>query len=887
MPTYTINGKRIKTDAPLSDADIDEIASSITPAAAAPAPAAPPPPPEQSKLARMQSRVLPDVAEYVSGVKEMVTHPGQTARTLAGLVEPTLMRLTPMGFFADLARTRATGSPFSREEQAMGNQLFNVVKNPVETVVEHPFQTAMTVLPVVGQVGKVANLPRLTAAAQAASYADPLVMGAGVLKAGGKYVAAPAVDWASNIYTNMRYPERAAGNELFRMTGGTQAGADATLNALRSTQGMPTTPGYTPSLAERVYAGGVSNPTLSATENRLLGASPELNRELYPVTKSNIAALEEQLARIQTRITQQANALSPAAKADLDAVRQSIESTLGSEQAKLAQMEQGIQSRLSGATPQTSGSVLAERGQALKQEAKKTVTGPAYQAAFDLAGDARTDITPLLSAMRDNFPVGLASKITGELNAIAARTARAGVQDPVTGTVRGVVPPNATLKELDALRKALNADISAVRASAASDAEMTARRMSEFHSVLDNVVSGSTGLSAEAKAAYQNALNTYRTEYAPRFKTGVAADLFQDTSKNMPRLLPDDAVRKFLSNETAADQFVTTFRDDAAAGAAMREGVERIYRDTVRTPEQHMAFMRKYGDQINKLDRAGLGLRQHLDSVGEDVRRLAQGQDALAAQAKTLGVESMDKLIDNALGSPSALQQVLKASDAPARSALAQELLRRATQNLEGATQYLKTNADAIKRALQADDPATASRRYSEAVELAKFNDEFRNVKVPAGADANVKVGAELTGKFTDSQLHDLTLVAQDIKRSEAVGKLAGFGRKTASPNPRRLASETAEETTGNVSANLLDARITLARNLFKIATGSMNEKVAIELARVMYRDPDAAIALLKNAAKRQGAKETRRAVYTAPINALGRAGLPGIAVGAAQEPAQ
>lgn len=847
-------------------------------ASAAPA-AAPPAKPEPS-FSRAFSRIGPDIREYLTGVKEMVTSPIQTTRAIAGLIEPVAMRLTPVGLVSDVARTAKTGTPFTPEQQAMGRAIAGVASDPLGTMTEHPFQTAITVLPVVGQAAKAANLPRIASAATTAgTIIDPLALTGKIALKGGQYVGAPIVDAAGRVINNMRAtPTRAVGNELLTMTGGQP---DEVIRALRATQGLETTPGYVPTLTERVYAGGVSNPTLAATENRLLGANPELNRQLYETTQRNVAALQEQLTRVQDRIRLQANVLSPEAKADLANVQQSLQASLADEQARLGQFEQSIRGGLSAATPQTTGTVLAERGKALRQEVKKTVTAPAYEEAFALAGDAGSDITPLLTAARAKFPVGLAPNITRELDAIAARTARAGVTDPVMGTVRGAVPPTATLKELDGLRKAINDDIAAVRASAAPDAEKTAALLSRFHNEIDNVVAGSAALSPEAKAAYNKALATYRTEYAPRFKTGVAADLFRGTNKNQPRLLADDAVDKFLSNETAADQFVTTFRNDPAANAAMREGVERLYRDAVSTPDQHAAFMKKYGDQIDRLDRAGLGLRQQLETVGKDVERLAAGRDALAARAKTLGVESMDKLIDKALASPSTLREVLGASDASARSAMAQELLRRATQNLDNATQYLKENADAIKRALQADDPATAARRYNDAVEIAKWHDEFKAIDAPVGADANVRINAQLSGKFTDSQLHDLTLVARDVKRSQEVNELAGFGRQADMPDPRRIATRGASETLGNAPLGYLDAKITTARNLYKIATGGMDKKVAMELARVMYTDPDAAIAMLQAAAKRQKAKQTRRAVYAAPPQILNQLGKPSIAVNA------
>jgi hypothetical protein len=814
---------------------------------------------KQGTFSRVMGNLGPDITEYVGGVTNMVTNPIDTVKALGGLVSD------------------------ARQQRAVGRSIAQTARHPFETMIKHPFQTAMLGLPAAGTAADLLGFTRTaTSLNRAGTLIDPVqVAGKGVLM-GGKYVAAPLIDATGRIISNLRTPGRSAGNALLEMFDSNPAAA---INALEETRNMQVTPGYTPTLSERLYAGGVSNPTVAVTENRLATVNPELNRELTAATQRNVAALQEQLARVNERITQQATVLAPAAKADLEAVRGSLQASLDAETAKLGQAQQGITNQLSNATPQTTGATLAERGEALKTQVKKEVTGPAYDASFKLAGDAGSDISPLIAAARTKFPVGIAPNITRELDAIAARTARAGTRDPLMGVVRGEVPPTATLKEIDKIRKAINADIKTVRASGASDAEMTAGLLSSFHNEIDNVVANSPTLSKEAKDAYATALTTYRTEYVPRFKTGVAVDLFRGTNKNQPRLLADDTVSKFLTNETSADQFVATFRGDPAAGNAMREGVERLYREKVTNPAQHEKFMQDYGDQLNKLDRAGLGLRAKMDSLGKEVATLDTGRKALEARAKKLGVENMGQLVDKALASPSTLDAVLTAANAPARTALAQELMQRVQQNLDGATQYLKANADAIKKVLRADDPSTARFLYDDAVDIAKWHDEFKNIDAPKATDVNVRVDADSLGKFTDAQLHDLNLVAQDIKRGKEVDALANRGQQAAAPNAGKLGTETGAGALGEVSVGSLNPKIIAARNAYKILAGNVNKKVAAELARVMYTNPDAAIAMLQDAAKRQKAKATRRAVYAAPIKIINKLGKPSIAVNALTPP--
>jgi hypothetical protein len=848
--------------------------------------AAPAAPEEKEGLLRHAfNRVAPNFQENIYAAANMVRHPIDAAEAMGKVFGPASRRLSPIGTVQDIVRFARTGSPYTREEQAVGGQLAQAAQHPLETIAEHPVDTAMMLVPGLGEVATAFKLPRLaTTVTRAGMLLDPVQLaGKGVL-AGGKYVVAPTIDAAGRIISNFSAPSRTAGNALLEMVDNNPAAA---INALGETRNMPVTPGYTPTLPERLYAGGVSNPTVATTANRLATVSPEMNRELTAATQRNVAALQEQLARVNERITQQANVLAPAAKADLEAVRGSLQASLDAETAKLGQAQQGITNQLSNATPQATGQVFAERGRELRKEYRETVKNPAYKKAYDLAGDAQIDVSPILTEVEQildrpltAFDPKTAPPVIRRLQALANRSKFA--RDPVTNVP---TPPTASLQEVDAIRQAVNDAVKKAQRAPTGDAAQELGNLGKLHSSIDQATLKSTALSSEAKTAYLDALAKYRTEYAPRFKTGVAADLFSNTNKNQPRLLADDTVSKFLTNETSADQFVTTFRGDPAATAAMREGVERLYREKVTNPAQHEKFMQDYGDQLNKLDRAGLGLRDKMDSLGKEVVNLDAGRKALEARAKKLGVENMSQLVDKALASPSTLDEMLTAANGPARTALAQDLMQRATQNLDGATQYLTTNADAIKKVLRADNPSTANRLYNDAVDTAKWHDEFKNIDAPKATDVNVKVDAASMGKFTDAQLHDLTVVAQDIKRGKEVDALANRGQQAAAPNAGKLGTETGAGAIGETSIGSLNPKIIAARNAYKILAGNVNKKVAAELARVMYTNPDAAIAMLQDAAKRQKSKAARRDIYAKPIRGFNMLSKPNIAVNALAQP--
>jgi hypothetical protein len=170
---------------------------------------------------------------------------------------------------------------------------------------------------------------------------------------------------------------------------------------------------------------------------------------------------------------------------------------------------------------------------------------------------------------------------------------------------------------------------------------VTLRNLGKLHRAIDAAVDSSSTLPAEAKALYTEALNTYRTQYAPRFKTGVNANLFKQTSLNEPRLNPDDVIKTYFQpkGEREAQQFVTMFGKNADATRVARAGIEDLYRREVTdaagrvTPEAHAKFLKKYADPIRILDEAGMSLTPRLDAVAKDAARLAK-IDSLAAASQ-------------------------------------------------------------------------------------------------------------------------------------------------------------------------------------------------------------------------------------------------------------
>lgn len=314
-------------------------------------------------------------------------------------------------------------------------------------------------------------------------------------------------------------------------------------------------------------------------------------------------------------------------------------------QSSANRVKQQIDRGLTSVSQRDAGQTLLNAAKAEQQTAKATITEPAYNRAFTAAGDAKINVTnvideaeSILGRKLSTFDPSTAPSTVSKLlslqpTAPVAKPIGAGL---VASRIKTATPsrpaPEVTLAELDDVRKAINADIASAARSSDPSAAVTLRNLGKLHKAIDDAVNGSSTLPADAKTLYKEALNTYRTEYAPKFKTGVNANLFKQTSLNEPRLNPDDVIKTYFQpkGEREAQQFVTMFGKNADATRVARAGIEDLYRREVTdaagrvTPDAHAKFLKKYADPIRILDGAGMSLSPRLDAVAKDAARLAK-----------------------------------------------------------------------------------------------------------------------------------------------------------------------------------------------------------------------------------------------------------------------
>jgi hypothetical protein len=574
-------------------------------------------------------------------------------------------------------------------------------------------------------------------------------------------IAAPLVKGVYNYGRRVLNPKD---NALLDMMGG--EGRDIT-NALRDPDAR-IVPGSAPNAGE--VASTVGSSKLSAAVEDVRSTPAFANERAAQDAQNNQARLAQD-ARVQS-------AAETARQKSVSALTARIDSNLVTE------------------NPDALGAGLKAIAQNEKKALKPIIT-QAYEDAFAIAPTAKIDIGNVVKKAEQILGQPLADIHVPDLPDIAKKLLKLK-GGPTTEFVRlgehgGFSQPGAdaasvaTLREVDALRAAINADIASARAANASPGQATRlRELGQLHKAIDDAVGNSAALPDEAKTAYANAVAKYRTEYAPRFKEGVNAQVLAKGSWNQDAILAEDVIKKYFSpgGATEAKQFVTLFGGNAPATKIARAGIEDLYRQKVTDAAtgavdsgKHAAFMKDYARPLAILDDAGMGLKNKFAQIGEDARRLEDAQKLVTTSG-------------NKLGPP-----LPGGSNALATQTRIDELTR-------GLNPAQLTAVDAVRKDLA---------RAAEHQRLAS-----------AGAGERSK----------------------QALMSDAV-EIPGAGAVASAAIPGK----------GRVAVGTIGY-------IFKKLTGAMDDKLALDLARVLS-NPTLAANAFEGALSRQGSRETRNALFS------------------------
>ena len=577
-------------------------------------------------------------------------------------------------------------------------------------------------------------------------------------------------------------------------------------------------------------------------------------------------------------------------------------------EAALATQRQGVEGSIANVSQLKTGEALAAATKAIEDATKKTVTGPAYDAAFAAAPQATIQLDSLASVAKGQLGEvltqikGLAPNASVLLEKYGPRQVESMIQGVPVKTMQSAKP--VTLAEANEIRQAINIDLASLKGSQESGANIARARLMELKSALDKSIKND--VPKEAFDLFENANKLFRDRIVGVFRTGEPANLGRTSTLNQPMLRPGDIVGKAMVDEGSTLQFLNVFKQDPAAMQNLKKGVEDLYRQKVlaggkaATPEAHAAFMSTNERQLAALDNAGLGMSTRLNQIGGQVKGLATAETALTAQGKaipnkvaeafkaedealnlastTLGFKQTDKLRSAIVSSQETASQALSRMDAPAKSSLARGVMQDAGKASDP-LKYLVDNEQGIMRVLKANDPKTAKATFDmakNAAEVAKLIEETGN-KLGVKPQPNAMVTQQNLNRMTQG-LPQVRAVVEDIQAQLAQGKtfeeLAAQGAKSQTSALKLFR----EQTTPHMFP--LNKVWSIANAVLGKLEGRIDAKLAVEIANELSNSASAAAAVGKaqtrqakqlaiDAASKKAANLVRNIPPGAAVNAL------------------
>jgi hypothetical protein len=668
------------------------------------------------------------------------------------------------------------------------------------------------------------------------------------------------------------------------------------VNALRATQGMRTTPGYVPSVSERMVEGGVDNIALAALQDRIKRARDAAQIQVDAVQK-NMGYLRGQLDRIEQELAQEGTQLAPADLTRLSEVRNNLQRQLAGEEQNLNALMTSLRSELPAKTPYevgaAPGEVIQSRAEALRRRMRMQEVQPAYAAAFNAAEGAQIDVTPIADAARAALGRPLAEFAPESAPAIA-RVLAPLQPTPTQGLIvgpggrpltTGVELPTMSLEELDALRKAINSDIASAQRSTAGLTPAQVPELYALHRQLDEVIANAPNLSDEAKTLYGKALETYRMRFAPAFKDNVTGRLLKDSAFGETRILPENTVAAYFKDPTDTRQFLTTFGQDPQARASFMRGIQDMFRDAVVDPvtlrvkpDAAASFLQKHADKLQLLEQNGLPIRQQLERVQTESARITQGLNEVASLRGAYGQANPQDVVQSLIEDPKLMNDALRRLTPDGREAIQASVVQRVTNMISGekpdigaAVKLLAENSASIKQVMGKGGFADLDELVKRTGQVRKVATEFERALPDARVQPKVQ---QLIGNFSREELTDLSLVAADIARFSRSEGLASMGSAASRPSAQRLATEAGEEASPIQGYNPLNRVTQLAMRVSRHLEARINDKAANELAVLMYTKPDEALEAMQRALNRK----ERRTMFSGTAGRFTAATAPRVA---------
>lgn len=804
--------------------------------------------PAVKKLATVAERLAPSPEEVVAGVGEAVENLPESA-----------VGMGARGYaLAELAASPLVEGDFSRYGQAaravgeslagLPGQAYEAITSPVETIEsaarfarKDPLAAMAAVSGVTGGVGAFMRPGNVLS--EVSRVTNPLAA-PGALAQGAYRVGQ---EFLSPVFTQAG-AERAAANQLLGSVMGRPADVMAALRAE-----PPSLLGNVPA-AERLAAAGQYEPIIATLQRDLTTGLTEGGREALVAQQQRLAGIQQQIAAIDADLQAQGRAMSPEARAQLSAVRSDLMRARAEELRNLEAAQAQVSQQIPATGQLAPGEAINARARQLRDAFREKRISPLYTEAFKSAGDVIIPTRKVVETAENILGARLADVPLG----VASRTIR-----DLRNLTRG-----GTLEQLDSVRKSINKDIATAQSTGLNLSDLH-----RLHDAIDEAVATSK-IPTRAKLEYAEALNVYRSEFVPRFRTGAAVDVLRTTKKNQSGILPSATVSKFLANEDNAAQFAAMFGDDAIAKQALTSGVQDLLRKRVVDPTTRAVDAREIdkfiAENARQLEIVGLDAEQTFGPVRAEAARLQQGYADLSKElAFAEDVRTPGDLVSKLLADPAAMDATRRRLTEAGREALTKEVVDRAIRLLndakpEEAVKYLEDNVVRM----------VVEQPYIDRLKnLAENQKALQEIEKRAPRADLSEFRADLS-KVPRDRLLDMKLLAAEIDRMEDAERMMGL-RPTEKVSV--IGAEQQERLKRGVSG-FMSRKASVMEKVADVLGSYANRKTSAVLTDALTKNPAKAAELIERALAAQSkaprAPETARQTLT-------RAGVTGSLAGA------
>ncbi len=677
-------------------------------------------------------------------------------------------------------------------------------------------------------------------------------------------------------------PIQKAEDVLFNALGGTtEAGRAAQAGFARGGE-TAGTPGMRYNLLEILDAGGVE-PTvdLAVLTSRLANAGSPISDQVLQFQRQQVSALRQSLLQVNDQL--RVPMLTPARRSELEGVRDTMLARVDAEEAILNAAARAKGEALPG--PQAAGQAIAAQAEKLSKGLRETLITPAYKAAFESAGTAKTNIDGLVADAErvlgrplSDFAPDTAPPIVRRIAELKNAPADQGPRLLGPDGKPFPRPARATLEELDSIRKAINATIADARRGTSTLSGVEVKQLQDLHSSVDRMVRESPAFSTETKQLYDKALANYRDIYAPRFRERTTGELLKPAMFGRMRIEPEKIVGAYLKDEGSADQFVRTFAGDPEAFSAMRDGLVTLARNEAMSnfqfdPRKLQGWLQTNGKVIRKFEDAGMNVRGALAQVENEALQAKAALDNLATFRGPFQGKTADQMLTYITADPARMKLALERSNEQGKDAIRRVTAESLNQLIEtNPSAALKTlNDEAQRRAYMVALPENivpGRNLINEFTERARLGIAAKQaladptLAMPGAADQVIR-----RSNLSLPALQGLLKLAQDdIARIRRIDESATRGGAT--PRIGSLTKETSDSGLPalTIPSSSMSATTQAVLRALNSVDQAVNRKVNAELARVIYQNPEAAMLSIENAIKRaQAAQRPARAARAAP----------------------